>query len=260
LRHRAPFGGSHRFPPRASKACCGEGAYNLDGRARPCSRPSRQDIENGSHFLGLGRGVRLVVEGLDLSRGERRLTRDLSFVLAPGEAVSLTGANGAGKTSLLRAVAGFLMPDAGRIAFDRDGAEVEPDEARARGVHLMGHLDGLKTGRRARDELAFAAGWLGAAPDAVARAVEVLHLEPLLGLEVRKLSAGQRRRLAFTRLIAAPRPIWLLDEPLAPLDAQWRHALGAVFAEHLGGGGSILAAVHDPLPVPSRELSLGRSQ
>lgn len=204
--------------------------------------------------------MRVVVEGLDLSRGERRLTRGLGFVLEPGQAVSLTGANGAGKTSLLRAIAGLLRPDAGRIAFEADGVAMDAGEARAGGLHLLGHLDGLKTGRPARDELAFAAGWLGAAPDAVERAVEVLHLRPLLGLEVRKLSAGQRRRLAFARLLTAPRPVWLLDEPLAPLDAQWRQAMGAVFAGHLAGGGSILAAVHDPLPVPSIELSLGRPE
>jgi heme exporter protein A len=74
---------------------------------------------------------------------------------------------------------------------------------------------------------------------------------------VRKLSAGQRRRLALARLIAAPRPLWLLDEPMAPLDAQSRARLGALMAEHLAAGGLILAAVHDPLPVPARTLEIG---
>lgn len=196
----------------------------------------------------------LTVSGLTLKRGERVLFRGFDLSLASGEAVALTGANGAGKTSLLRALAGFLRPEAGAVAF----ADVEPAEARARHIHWLGHLDGLKGGRRAREELAFQAEWLGADPVGVAAAVDVLALEPLLDLEVRKLSAGQRRRLAFARLVAAPRPIWLLDEPFAPLDARWRAALGLVMQAHLDKGGAILAAVHDPLPVPARAVEIGR--
>jgi heme exporter protein A len=194
----------------------------------------------------------LTVTSLTVSRGERVLFRDLSFAVASGEAVALTGPNGAGKTSLLRAVAGFLRPDAGSVAFT-----AEATHARAHGLHWLGHLDGLKGARRARDELAFQARWLGADADGIVAAVDILALEPLLELEVRKLSAGQRRRLAFARLIAAPRPLWLLDEPLSPLDLRWREALGALMQAHLDKGGAILAAVHDPLPVPARALDLG---
>lgn len=195
----------------------------------------------------------IAVTALTLSRGERVLFRDLSLSLASGEAVALTGANGTGKTSLLRALAGFLRPDAGDIVF----GDVDPAEARRRHIHWLGHLDGLKGARRARDELVFQTGWLGADPAAVEAAVDVLALEPLLDLEVRQLSAGQRRRLAFARLIAAPRPIWLLDEPFAPLDARWRAALGLLMQAHLDKGGAILAAVHDPLPVAARGVDLG---
>ncbi len=193
------------------------------------------------------------VSALSVSRGERTLFTDLSFSIASGEAVALTGANGAGKTSLLRALAGFIRPDAGTITF----ADIEPTEARANHIHWLGHLDGLKTGRRAREELAFQARWAGANDDGIAAAVDVLALEPLLDLEVRKLSAGQRRRLAFARLIAAPRPLWLLDEPFAPLDARWRAALGLMMQAHLDKGGAILAAVHDPLPVEARNVFVG---
>lgn len=195
----------------------------------------------------------LSVAGLTLSRGERRLFRDLSFEVAAGEAVALTGANGAGKTSLLRAVAGFIRSDAGTVAFNG----LEAGEARASGLHWLGHLDGLKPARRAREELAFQAQWFGADADGVAAAIDVLALEPLLDLEVRKLSAGQRRRLAFARLIAAPRPLWLLDEPFSPLDARWREAMGLILQAHLDKGGAVLAAVHDPLPVQARALDIG---
>ncbi|WP_343790690.1 heme ABC exporter ATP-binding protein CcmA [Brevundimonas kwangchunensis] len=195
----------------------------------------------------------LSVAGLTLSRGERRLFRGLSFEVAAGEAVALTGANGAGKTSLLRAVAGFIRPDAGTVGFNG----LEPGEARATGLHWLGHLDGLKPARRAREELTFQAKWFGADADGIAAAIDVLALEPLLDLEVRKLSAGQRRRLAFARLIAAPRPLWLLDEPFSPLDARWREVMGLILQAHLDKGGAVLAAVHDPLPVPARALDIG---
>ncbi len=192
----------------------------------------------------------LHIEALALRRGERLLFERLDLHLAAGEAVALTGANGSGKTSLLRAIAGLIRPEAGTIRFD--GAE--PEAARAEGLHLIGHQDGLKPHRLARDELAFQAVWTGAA--AMDAAVQRLALAPLLNLEVRRLSAGQRRRLALARLIATPRPLWLLDEPLAPLDAVWRRRFGEVMAEHLAGRGLILAAVHDPLPVPTRTLEL----
>lgn len=195
----------------------------------------------------------LSVSGLTLSRGERVLTRDLSFTVAAGEAIALTGANGAGKTTLLRAVAGFVRPDAGTIGF----GGIEAEAARSTRLHLLGHLDGLKPARSARAELTFQAEWLGAAPDAIAAAVETLALTPLLDLEVRRLSAGQRRRLAMARLIAAPRPVWLLDEPLSPLDARWRAVVGGLMQAHLDGGGCLVAAVHDPLPVAARTLDLG---
>ena len=192
------------------------------------------------------------VSGLTISRGERVLFRDLSFRVAPGEVLALTGANGAGKTSLLRTMAGFIRPDAGEVAFD--GAET--DEARGSRLHWLGHLDGLKPARRAREELDFQCRWLGADTGAVTAAVLRLGLEPLLDLEVRKLSAGQRRRLALARLIAAPRPLWLLDEPLSPLDARWRAEVGVLIQTHVAGGGAVVAAVHDPLPVASRTLDL----
>lgn len=195
----------------------------------------------------------IAADGLTLSRGERVLFRDLSFSAGPGEVLALTGANGAGKTSLLRALAGFLRPDAGTITF----ADLDPAEARAKHLHWLGHLDGLKGARSAREELVFQSHWLGGGADGIAAAVDVLALEPLLDLEVRKLSAGQRRRLAFARLIAVPRPIWLLDEPLSPLDARWRAALGGLMQAHVDGGGTIIAAVHDPLPVAHRTLDIG---
>ena len=205
------------------------------------------------------------IQSLSLSRGERLLFQGLSLRLSAGEAVALTGANGAGKTSLLRAVAGFIRPDAGAITFSGgpnagpglDGEALEPETARREGVHLLGHLEGLKPMRTARQEFDFQTAWLGGDEAAREAAVARLALTPLLDLETRKLSAGQKRRLSLARLIAAPRALWLLDEPLAPLDERWRAAAAELMAAHLAAGGMILAAVHDPLPVPARGLDLG---
>ena len=176
----------------------------------------------------------LAIEDLTLRRGERTLFAGLGLRLVAGEAVALTGANGAGKTSLLRAVAGLLAPEAGAIRFEGAEGPLDPEDARAGGLHLLGHHDGLKTGRTAGEELGFWARWQGGDP---AAAVEALDLAPLLGLEVRKLSAGQRRRLALARLLAAPRTLWLLDEPFAPLDAARRARFGALMVAHLAAGG-----------------------
>jgi heme exporter protein A len=194
----------------------------------------------------------LTLADVAIRRGGRRLFEGLSLTLAAGEAVVLSGRNGAGKTSLLRAVAGLVAIEAGTIGF----GGIDPVEARAGGLHLAGHQDGLKPARTAHEELAFWAAWCGGTPAGTAAAVARLALEPLLDLEVRRLSAGQRRRLALARLMAAPRPLWLLDEPMAPLDAGWRDQFGAVLAEHLAGGGLVLAAAHDPLPIPARTVEI----
>ena len=195
---------------------------------------------------------RLSLQDVAIRRGGRQLFCGVSLELAAGEACALTGPNGAGKTSLLRAIAGLVRAEVGEIAFG--GAE--PERARAEGLHFQGHLDGLKPARTAREELVFWSRWQGAAPAALQAAAETLALEPLLELEVRRLSAGQRRRLALARLLTAPRPLWLLDEPLSPLDAGWRARLGEIMRAHLAGGGLILAAVHDPLPVATKALEL----
>src|SRR5690606_24986627 len=132
------------------------------------------------------------------------------------------------------------------------------ETARRSALHLLGHHEGLKPQRTARQELGFQIEWLGGSAEAMDAAVARLKLAPLLDLETRKLSAGQRRRLSLARLVAAPRALGLLDEPLAPLDEVWRSVAAELMAEHLAGGGMVLAAVHDPLPVAARSLDLAQ--
>ena len=198
----------------------------------------------------------VVGDRLAVRRGERLLLRGLSFSLAAGQALALVGPNGAGKTSLLRAVAGFLRPESGSVSFQGEGGDLDAEDARRAGVHLVGHQDALKSARSARDELLFQARWTGGGDAAALAAAERLGLTRVLGLAVRQLSAGQRRRLALARLIASPRPLWLLDEPLAPLDQAHRTLFGELMAAHLETGGLVIAAVHDPLPIPVRILEI----
>ena len=199
----------------------------------------------------------LKVENLAIVRGDRLLFEGLNFALEAGQAMSVTGRNGAGKTSLLRAIAGFLRPAQGQIAFAGAAGPLDAEDARARGLHMAGHQDGLKTNRLAEDEFLFQARWTGADAGGIARARQALDLDAIADLEVRKLSAGQRRRLSLARLIASPRALWLLDEPLAPLDAAHRTAFGRMMADHIAAGGMILAAVHDRLPIPTLMLEMG---
>ena len=197
--------------------------------------------------------MKLIVEGLRLRKGYNRLVDGLDLVLAPGEALSLSGENGVGKTTLLRAVAGFSPPEAGTIRFEHDGAALEAEAAQARMIHYLGHQDAASPARTVAQELRFQADWLGGDMTGIGP----LRLEPLLDLETRYLSAGQKRRLSCARLLMAKRPLWLLDEPMAPLDASQRARFGELLARHIAGGGMVAAAVHDPLPIPCRIVEVG---
>jgi len=199
----------------------------------------------------------LKVNDLRLVKGYKLLISGLNFEIAGGEALSLYGENGIGKTTLLRTLAGFTEPDGGRIVFVANDSQIESEEARVKHVHFLGHHDALSPARTVAEELVFQASYLGG--DASA-AVEPLRLKPLMDLETRHLSAGQKRRLSCARLLMAPRALWLLDEPMAPLDVEHRALLGGLMQAHLADGGMIVAAVHDALPFATRTLRLERPE
>ena len=199
-------------------------------------------------------------EKLACVRGERRVFENLSFRARAGEALLLTGPNGSGKSSLLRLMAGLLRPEAGRLAWSGGAVDDDPDAHRAR-VHYVGHLDAMKPTLTVGENVAFYAALRGRPADAatVARALEHFDLQPLAATPARFLSQGQRRRAALARLLAVPAPLWLLDEPTLALDDASLARLRAVLAEHLAGGGHLVAATHAPIALEAAQrLELGR--
>ena len=198
----------------------------------------------------------LAIDRLSVMRGGRLVVDGLSLVAAAGEAVVLTGRNGAGKTTLLRAIAGLLQPEAGTVVLSPPTGTA--DDTVAERCHFIGHLDGVKAALTVEENARFAADWLGGGRDPIDAALDRVGLGGLGPVAGRFLSAGQRRRLALCRLLVAPRPVWLLDEPTASLDAAGHAMLASVAAGHLAGGGIVIAATHVPLGIAgARMLPLG---
>ena len=201
--------------------------------------------------------IRLSAQDLGCIRGGRAVFEGVNFAVAGGEALAVTGRNGAGKTTLLRLIAGLLEPARGRVEL----AGGVPDATLPEQAHYLGHRDALKPALSVQENLAFWHAFLGD-PDAPAAnaALAAVGLDGLAGLPAAYLSAGQRRRLAIARLIAAPRPIWLLDEPTAALDTASQARLAELMRSHLAGGGLIVAATHGPLGLDGvKELRLDPS-
>jgi heme exporter protein A len=206
--------------------------------------------------------VRLVAENLILSRGGRTIIDGLSLELAGGEALMLTGANGTGKTTLLRALAGFLAPTSGRIEISGEGDEREGGEL----VHYVAHLDGIKSHLTVAENLRFWAEFLGTRADGCAEdrldaALDLFALSALSDIPAGYLSAGQKRRLGLSRLAAVKRPVWLLDEPTVSLDAGSVGRLVTAIDAHVKGGGIAVIATHVALGLERiREIRLGAAE
>jgi heme exporter protein A len=182
---------------------------------------------------------------------------DLSFTVQSGEAMAVTGRNGAGKSSLLRVIAGLVHLAAGDLTLAGGAAEATvPEEA-----HYLGHQDALKGSLSVGENLAFWVDYLGGTRAGIADALDAVDLAPLAGLPADYLSAGQRRRLSIARLVAVQRPLWLLDEPTSALDVQSQARLAGLMRAHLSGGGMIIAAIHGDIGLDApRELRLGGVQ
>ncbi len=184
--------------------------------------------------------ARLAATDLACRRGERLLFRGVAFDCRPGDCLYVAGANGIGKSSLIRILAGLARPYSGKVG--RAGATGLVDERLAldhnlplgQALAFWERLDGVHDSGRAR---------------------EVLQLDRLMDIPVRFLSTGQRKRAALARLLNAAPPIWLLDEPLNGLDAQAQRTVETLVTLHCQGGGIAVIASHQPIALP-REMRL----
>jgi heme exporter protein A len=196
----------------------------------------------------------LTADKLTCARGDKNLFEGLSFRVKAGQALAVEGANGAGKTSLLRLIAGFLAPVAGRILVKIAERESDDAEERCKSIGWLGHQDGLKPQLTVAEQLVFFASLYRAKADRTL--LEQVGLARQADLPCRYLSAGQRRRLALARLLASKRPLWLLDEPFAALDVNGQSLVAQLMARHCGEGGIIIAATHEPLGLGNESLKL----
>jgi heme exporter protein A len=198
--------------------------------------------------------MQLTGDNLVCSRGGREVFRGVSFSLKGGEALLVTGRNGAGKSSLLRMIAGLVRIAGGTLALEGG----EPEAAIGEQAHYLGHLDALKTALTVAENLQFWSEFLGPASGDVEPALAAVDLAPLSDLPSAYLSAGQRRRLSIARLVAVPRTIWLLDEPTSALDVASQTRLAGLMRRHLTSGGMIIAATHGAIGLEdARELKIG---
>ena len=173
--------------------------------------------------------------------------RDLSLTVPSGGALVLAGPNGSGKSTLLRLLAGLVRPAAGRVLWDGQDALADA-AAHGQRVVYIGHQDAVKPGLTVTENLRFAASVSGRS---IRGALEAVGLESLSDLPARMLSAGQKRRLALSRLVLSAAPLWLLDEPTLGLDVAAIERFGRLLASHRAGGGLIVAATHVPPPLDS---------
>ena len=170
----------------------------------------------------------LEVAGLCVSRGVRRLVDGLDLSVRAHQVLELRGANGAGKSTLLLALAGIVRPEAGHVRFAGGGTDAEPRER----MHLISYQHGLKPRLSVAENLSFWQALHGANGLGIAAALDAVGLGGLEGLQTGYLSSGQVRRLSLARLLVSERPIWLLDEPTAALDAEGEALVGRLIDAH----------------------------
>jgi heme exporter protein A len=201
--------------------------------------------------------IGLAASNLSCQRGERLIFQRLSFSLAPGEALLVTGPNGAGKTSLLRQIAGLLPLAAGELRLDGAGPYAHLPEL----CHYIGHANAVKASLSVKENLAFWADYLDGNAAKLDGALAAFALADIADIPAGLLSAGQERRLALSRLFAAARPIWLLDEPQSSLDAASVKLLDKAIEDHLKAGGIAIVASHTALKTKlGHKLTLGKER
>ncbi len=190
--------------------------------------------------------MKLVVENLSVVRGEDQIFSALSFDIKAGQALIIRGANGVGKSSLLRALAGLLVPASGEIRLDDRDAEFA-DVPLGELCHYLGNDNAMKGAMSVQENLHFWQNFAGQPHLDIDDALDMVGLDGLQTVPFSHLSTGQRRRIGIARLLVSYRPVWLLDEPVSGLDAQSEDQFSQLMKAHLEEDGIIVVATHVPL-------------
>jgi heme exporter protein A len=193
---------------------------------------------------------------LECVRGQRRLFAGLSFAVGPGELLWVTGANGSGKTSLLRVLCTLLPAESGEVRW-RGAAVRDLGEAYREELLYIGHAPAVKDDLTAIENLEFSLAQQGLAVDAAALATALVRfgLGGREDLPARALSQGQRRRVALARLtFSADRALWVLDEPLTALDAAAVDLVRGLVSGQLSAGGAVVLTSHQEIDFPGMRV------
>ena len=193
----------------------------------------------------------LTVENLDCIRQEKLIFSGLSFQLQAGEVLWVKGRNGAGKSSLLRIVAQFLKPAAGKLFWQGDEIAEDPDSY-LKSFEYIGHQDALKSALSPRENLQFWMQYRGT--EGLNDALAALELNEIADYPARNLSAGQKKRSNLARLIACPAPLWILDEPISSLDSHHIELFRSLLKRHVESGGLALLATHQDLKLGNERI------
>jgi heme exporter protein A len=202
----------------------------------------------------------LRAEGLACQRAGQIVVSGLCFEVRAGSALLLRGPNGSGKTTLLRTLAGFLEPAAGVVNFSLPGPADQSSAELASHLHYIGHANGMKPRLSVIENVSFWQRYYGGAGgiEEAEEALEAFGLLHLADYRAAHLSQGQARRLGLSRLLAADRAVWLLDEPSVSLDAASARQLETVISRHLSQGGLAIISAHGDFGLPDTDvLQLG---
>jgi heme exporter protein A len=189
----------------------------------------------------------LNVNNLACRRGGREVFRDVTFALGDGEVLLVTGANGSGKSSLLRVLAGLLEPSRGDVIWQ--GQNIAAQDNYTQHIHYVGHLDAVKNELTVGEMMDYRVALYGIAPR-MDLAQDPFQLKMLREKPVRYLSAGQKRRLSLSRLVVSESRLWLLDEPTTALDQNGQEMLAMCIARHRAAGGMAIIATHMDMQLP----------
>jgi len=192
----------------------------------------------------------LTASNIACERGEKRLFHGLSFTVAPSSVLKLAGDNGAGKTSLLRILAGLLPAANGEILWGNQVITQHSTDYCA-ALHYIGHGSGLKRSLTVYENLCLAKSLTRCEEDTLYDAAHRLHLDKLLQNPLEQLSAGQLRRVALARLLLSPKPLWLLDEPLTAMDQEGIAVVEQLLTTHAQQGGISVVSTHQALLLPT---------